>query len=286
MRYAFIQDNTYCFPLILMCRVLEVSKSGYYSWLRNGGYLTKPEMLLLTERITKLFNHSRKRFGSPRVYQSLKSEGVKVCKTTVEKIMKKHGLVARKRKRYISTTESNHGNVVAPNILNRNFKASRPGEVLLSDITYIPMPQDQFIYLCVVMDLASRQIVGWMLSERIDTDLVSESFKIAINTLGTDVEGGIFHSDQGSQYTADSFVRLVSKSRMRQSMSRRGQCWDNAPMESFFSSLKTELENVGQFQSFDEAKSSLFDYIEIFYNRNRPHSGIGGQTPAYYQGVA
>jgi len=265
-----------------MCKVLEVSKSGYYNWIRNGGYLTKPATILLTERIRVLFNQSKKRFGSPRVYQKLKSEGFKVCKTTVEKIMKEQGLVARKRKRFISTTNSNHSNTIAPNILGRDFTASRRGEVLLSDITYIPMPNSQFVYLCVIMDLASREIVGWKLSDHIDTDLVSDAFKNAIITLGSVIEGGVFHSDQGVQYTAHSFVNLVTKAGMRQSMSRRGQCWDNAPMESFFSSLKTELDNVGGFQSFDEANSSLFDYIEIFYNRDRPHSGIGGLSPANF----
>ena len=280
MKYAFVKDHTHLYGLGLMCRLLDVSKSGYYAWKRAGSYIVTPARILLEEEVRNAFIKSHKRYGSPRIYLELKKAGVAVSKTTVEQIMKDLGLVARKQRRFVSTTDSDHNDPVAPNHLGRNFEGREPGEVLLSDITYIPMPKGLFVYLCVVMDLASRQIIGWHLSDRIDTELVSVCLMRALRVVGAVCEGALFHSDQGSQYAAKSFVNLVAKSGYTQSMSRRGQCWDNAPMESFFTSLKTELANAKYFKSMDEANSSLFEYIEIFYNRERTHSGIDGKIPA------
>ena len=268
----------------LMCRLLEVSTSGFYAWLNRGGEVISAEKASLMEKIREVFNRFRKRYGSPRVWRELKAKGINVSKTTVEDLMKQMGLKARPKKRYKSTTDSNHNKPVAPNLLDRNFNQVKIDAVWLSDITYLPIIGGGFVYLCVVMDLASREIIGWQVDSNMESSLVCGAFINAVLSREQAPRGAIFHSDQGSQYASNDFRKLLNLYGLQQSMSRRGQCWDNAPMESFFSSLKDEYdeEEVLWFRDLDDARSGLFDYIDLFYNRNRMHSGIGYQVPACY----
>jgi len=266
----------------MMCRLLGVSKSGFYSWAGRGGYETSPEKMKLEEEIRALFENRKRRYGSPRIHQELKNKGLIVSKSSVEGIMRNLGLRARPKKRYRSTTDSNHKQPVVPNLLNREFNVKKMDQVYLSDITYLPLAGEGFLYFCVVMDLASREILGWHVDDNMKVDLVCRALRNATSNRGQVPQGVMFHSDQGSQYASEVFKDLLKTYGMRQSMSRRGQCWDNAPMESFFSSLKEEYQEFCWFTDLEEARSGLFDYIEVFYNQKRMHSGIGYQVPACY----
>ncbi len=266
----------------LMCRLLEVSTSGFYDWLARGGYEVSPQKIRLREEVRKVFEDKKKRYGSPRIFRELRNLGFQVGKSSVETTMKELGLRARPKKRYRSTTDSDHGRPVAPNLLERAFDETEVDAVWLSDITYLPLHGGGFLYLCVVMDLASREILGWHVDDNMEAALVIKALKNAVGNRGCAPRGSIFHSDRGSQYASNDFQDLLSMYGMRQSMSRRGQCWDNAPMESFFGSLKDECDDAIDFFDLEDARSGLFDYIEIFYNRDRMHSGIGYQIPACY----
>jgi putative transposase len=236
------------------------------------------------ELIRELFFSKKRRYGSPRIWRVLKKKGMKVGKQTVEDLMREMGLKGRPKRRYRSTTDSNHSQPIAPNLLERKFSVTEVDAVWLSDITYLPLAGGGFVYLCVVMDLASREIIGWHVDENMESHLVCQAFINAVLSRENAPRGAIFHSDQGSQYASDRFRRLLDLYGLQQSMSRRGQCWDNAPMESFFSSLKDEYDEdpVFWFSDLMGARSGLFDYIEIFYNRDRMHSGIGYQIPSCY----
>jgi len=238
----------------------------------------------LMEQIRDVFFTKKRRYGSPRVLRELKNNGTKIGKKTVEDLMREMDLKARQKKRYRSTTDSNHNRPVAPNLLDRNFDVTEVDTVWLSDITYLPLQDEGFIYLCVVMDLASREIVGWHVDDNMEASLVCKAFINAVFSRAEVPRDVMFHSDQGSQYASKEFLNLLDMYGMQQSMSRRGQCWDNAPMESLFSSLKDEYgdEPIVWFTDLEDARSGLFDYIEVFYNRQRMHSGIGYQVPSCY----
>lgn len=240
--------------------------------------------LEMQAEVESVFYKNKKRYGSPRVWRELKTSGIAVAKSTVEKIMKELGLRAKKKKRYKSTTDSKHLLPRAPNLLNREFGVTERNRVWLSDITYLPMFNHGFSYLCVIMDLGSREIIGWSVAEHMETSMVCEAFINAVKSQYAMLEGIIFHSDQGSQYGSEEFRSKLSIYGMRQSMSRRGQCWDNAPMESFFDSLKTEWgdELTPECRTLDDVRGALFEYIEVYYNRARMHSGIDFQIPAFY----
>jgi len=265
-----------------MCRLLEVSKSGFYSWKRRGGYEVSPSKLRLREAVRQVFEGKKKRYGSPRIFRELKSEGYKVCKSSVEQAMKDLNLKARTKRRFRKTTDSKHDKAISPNILDRDFATKKVDFAWLSDITYLPNTKGGFFYLAVVMDLASREILGWHVDDHMEADLVCKALKNAVGNRGKRPTGTIFHSDRGSQYASEVFRKLLDRNGMIQSMSKKGDCWDNAPMESFFGRLKDEYEDIFWFCTLDEARSGLFGHIEIFYNRDRMHSGIGFQVPACY----
>lgn len=282
MRYAFIVEHRQEFPVGLMCRVLSVSKSGFYSWQWRGAHLVPPKRQRLQEAVKKLFEKKQKRYGSPRIWRHLMKQGTRVGKSSVEQAMRDLKLKARPKKRYKRTTDSDHTQPIAPNLLARNFVVADRNAVWVSDITYLPLYGGGFIYLCVVMDLASREIIGWHVDDNMRAQLICKALMNAVASQGSISPGIIFHSDQGSQYASDEFLMLLKLYKMQPSMSRRGQCWDNAPMESFFKSLKEEYEEALQFEDLEDGRSGLFDYIEIFYNRDRMHSGIGYQVPSCY----
>lgn len=283
MKYAFMREHRHEYTVEMMCRLLSVSKSGFYDWLDRGGHEVSPRRQAAQAAVKDVFEKKRKRYGSPRIHEELRNMGQRFSKTTVEEAMRELGLRARPKRRYVSTTDSNHSKPVAPNLLARDFTTKERNAVWLSDITYLPMIDGGFCYLCAVMDLGSREIVGWAVDDNMEAELVISALINAIKACGAAPTELIFHSDQGSQYAADDFRRLLALYGIKQSMSRRGQCWDNAPMESFFSSLKEEYGDLFVFASLDDARSGMFDYIELFYNRNRLHSAIGYQVPACYQ---
>lgn len=263
--------------------MLEVSVSAFYFWLQQGARTIAKSREKQTIRIKEIFTQKKRRYGSKRIFRQLREEGVNICRSTVESIMRECSLVAKGKKRFKKTTHSGHGTPVAPNLLDRQFDVSKVDSIWLSDITYLPLLNGGFLYLCVIMDLASRKVIGWYVDTHMEVSIVYSALISAVINRGHVARGIIFHSDQGSQYGAKGFLELLSLYGFIQSMSRRAQCWDNAPMESFFDSLKTEYPECLKFKGLKSARLGLFEYIEIFYNRERMHSAIDYQRPSSYE---
>lgn len=262
--------------LELLCTVLEVSRSGYYKWRKRRVSAQQERRTRLLQRVLEIFEESRQTYGAPRVHQQLRAEGYRCSKRTVEELMHKHEIAPKRKRKYKSTTDSNHLLPVAPNVLDREFEVQEPDEVWVSDITYIETAQG-WLYLCAYIDLYSRMIVGWSMSDRMTTNLVTDAFEMGIGRQGR--APIVVHSDRGSQYASWTFTNLLAHHDCIQSMSRRGNCWDNAVAESFFGSLKSELVYRESFGTRIEACMSVFEYIEIFYNKKRLHSMLGYLTP-------
>lgn len=264
------------FSINRLCEVLEVSRSGYYKWLKRGVTPRGTKRIKLLQRILEIFEDSRESYGCPRIYEQLRSEGYTCNHKTVEKLMQKNEIQARRKRRFKSTTDSNHKLPIAPNVLSREFATEEADEAWVSDITYIDTSEG-WLYLAVFIDLYSRMVVGWSMSENMTADLVVDAFR-----MGTGKQGHapiLAHSDRGSQYASELFRRELEEYDCIQSMSRKGNCWDNAVAESFFGSLKSELVHRTKFNSREEASMKVFDYIEIFYNKRRLHSALGYLTP-------
>lgn len=260
-----------------MCKVLKVSRSGYYKWLRKEPETVKKHKAL-DNQIREEFEKSRKTYGAPRLTKVLNEKGVVCSKATVGRRMQEQGIAARRKCKFKSTTDSKHGLPVAPNLLNRQFKVENPGQVWVSDITYIRII-NYFIYLTVIIDLADRMVVGWSLSRSLDANsTVIRAFKNACKVRLPGI-GLIFHSDRGVQYACKEFVSLLKNYKVKQSMSRKGDCWDNAVAESFFKTLKVECLYRRKIKSDQMAYSVLFDYINGWYNTVRIHSAIGFVSP-------
>lgn len=264
-----------------MCRVLKVSKSCYYAWLFNGAYINKIDVKLY-ELVKKVFIQSKRTYGTVRIKEELEDDyGVIVSKKRIAKIMKYYNLKAKIKRRFVNTTDSNHNNEIAPNILDRDFYASNPDEKYVGDITYIQTTQG-WLYLATVIDLYSRKIVGWSIDENMKTSLIIDALEMAIITRKPN-KGLIFHSDRGTQYASNSFKQLLKKNNITQSMSRSGNCWDNAVAESFFHTLKTELFYQESLKNKSKTNEMLFEYIEIFYNRKRRHSYTNYLSPNNFE---
>lgn len=259
-----------------MCKVLKVSRSGYYKWLRRGVSRRQQKRNRLLQRILEIFEESRQAYGAPRVYEQLRSEGYTCSYRTVEELMHEHEITPKRKRKHKSTTDSNHKLPVAPNVLEREFTVEEPDEVWVSDITYIETAQG-WLYLCVFIDLCSRMVVGWSMSDRMTADLAVNAFEMGVGNRGR--APIVAHSDRGSQYASWLFTELLDEYESIQSMSRRGDCWDNAVAESFFSSLKSELIHRENYATRIQACMAVFDYIEIFYNKRRLHSALGYLTP-------
>jgi transposase InsO family protein len=258
-----------------MCRVLEVSRSGYYKWLNSGASATKQRRMELLGRIENIYARSKERYGHRRVHQQLKREGMNCNHKTVEKLMREHEMKPRRKRKYKSTTDSKHTLPVAKNVVKRNFTPDRPNQIWVSDITYIDT-LDGWLYLTVFIDLYSRMVVGWSMSDSLVADAVVSAYEMAVRRRGVNPE--IVHSDRGIQYASELFRNQLPKT-CRQSMSRKANCWDNAVAESFFGSIKSELIYHETFRTRKAAELSIFEYIEIFYNRQRLHSTLGYITP-------
>jgi putative transposase len=264
-----------------MCRVLELNPSGYYRWRGRQPSARDRENNHLREQMTEIHEESRRTYGSPKVYQKLRRDGERVNHKRVERLMRENGLRAKRVMKSRQTTDSHHSLLVAENVLERNFSAARPDEVWTTDITHI-WTQEGWLYLVVFLDLYSRLVVGWTVSERMTSELVEMAFLEAQHRRAGAVSP-LMHSDRGSQYASSSFRELLAAWGCRQSMSRKGNCWDNAVTESFFGILKNELVHHERFATGQEAKDHLFDYIEVFYNRSRIHSATGYFAPAEYE---
>lgn len=268
-------------PVGLMCNVIEVSKSGFYKWMKHQrNPLTARERYLYI-RILEAFEQSKKTYGSRRIYWKLKAWGVMCYKNQVAKIMRINGLHPKTKRKYKLTTDSRHSKNIAPNLIQRNFKVDDMNKVLVGDITYI-WTKESWLYLSTVIDLYSRRVVGWSLSNRITKELVIESLKNALNNRKP-APGLIFHSDRGSQYASDEFVEYLRSNGIQPSMSRKGDCWDNAVAESFFKTIKSEMVYWYNFRTIAEAEMRIFEYIEMFYNRNRLHSSNDYMSPVDYE---
>lgn len=268
-----------------MCKVLKVSRSGYYSWLKNKPSKREVENRELLDQIREVHLESRKTYGAPRITAELRSRDVLVSRPRVARLMKKANIRSKMVKKFKVTTNSKHQYRIMNNKLNRAFKVDRIGKVWVSDITYIPTVQG-WLYLTIIMDLADRRIIGWSISNSLTTsDTVIPAWKMAIINRPIS-EQLIFHSDRGVQYSCNEFASLLDTSRkVSRSMSRKADCWDNAVAESFFKTIKTELVYDHQFQTKSQAKLEIFDYIEIWYNRKRRHSALGYLSPESYMKI-
>ena len=281
MRYAFIAAHAIEFSIVLMCRVLKVSRSGYYAWRGRPESKRDVENRGILENIKSVFKKSRKTYGSPRVHQQLVSEGETCSRGRVARLMSANGIRAKQRRKFVATTDSKHDLPVAENVLGRNFSVVEPNRVWTSDITYIPTAEG-WLYLAGVLDLCSRTAVGWSMGDSLERQLVMDALEMAYMRRQPG-KGLIHHSDRGSQYASDDYRNLLKGYGMQMSMSRKGDCWDNAPMESFFGTLKKELVHHRRYRTREEARRDIFDYIEVFYNRKRLHSSLGYVSPAQYE---
>ena len=281
MRFQFIEDHRDEFPVRLMCKVLKVSTSGYYAW--RGRPPSKREMAnrALTAKIKEEFEKSGETYGSPRIYQVMRKLGLMCSPNRVARLMRAADLKAKQTRRYRSTTKRNKADRAAPNRLRRDFRATAPNRKWVADITYIAT-QEGWLYLAVIMDLFSRRIVGWAMSPRMTSALTLRALDMAIRRCRPE-PGLIHHSDQGSQYTDSEYQAVLAAHGIVASMNGVGTWYDNAPMESFFGTLKSELVHHRSYRSRAEASPDLFYYIEAWYNRRRLHSALGYESPEVYE---
>ncbi len=281
MRFAVIKTLREHYPLSLLCAVLEVSRSGYHEWRSRSASPRELANERLVSEIRVLHAESFGAYGSPRIHASLHRQGRLIGRERIRRLMQQHHIVGRHRRRRCRTTDSNHALPIAPNLLQQNFTCHTPNTVWLADISYLPTGEG-FLYFAAMKDLCSKKIVGWAMSATIDARLVMEAFSMAIARQRPSA-GLIVHSDRGSQYASADFRAQLAKLPCRQSMSRRGNCYDNAPMESFFSSLKGEYLEHQRFASHAQARAAVFIYVEGFYNPVRLHSSIGYRSPNEFE---
>jgi len=264
-----------------MCNFLQVSRSGYYEWIKRPQSNRDLENQYLTKMIKEIFNKTRQVYGTRRIVSTLMQMGINASRKRVANLMKKIGLVCKTKRKFRITTDSKHNQPIAPNLLKRQFTVDQPNRCWVGDITYIPTDQG-WLYLATVIDLYSRQVVGWSMANHMRAELVNDAMNMAINLRKPD-KGLIWHTDRGSQYASESHLQILQKYGIKQSMSRKGDCWDNAVAESFFHTLKTELVNHCKFKNRLEAKNVIFEYIQVFYNRIRAHSAIFYLAPAQFE---
>jgi putative transposase len=278
MRFEFIRDHVRAWPVRLMCRVLQVSASGYYAWRGRPESARSVANRHLLEDIRCLHAEHRGRYGSPRIHAALRSQGNTASRGRVALLMRRHGIRALAGRRFKPcTTDSRHHLPVAPNLLKQQFLATTPNRIWLADITYIATGQG-WLYLAAILDLATRKIVGWAMRDHMRTELPLAALIMA-GQRQRPIPGLVHHSDRGSQYAAEIYTKQLAAMNATPSMSRTGCCYDNAPMESFFHTLKVELVHQRQWPTRDEARRDLFAYIEGYYNRRRIHSALGYRTP-------
>ena len=281
MKFLFMRNHSQEFRIEKMAKTLRVSRQGYYDFLRRGLSKRSLENKKLIEKIKIAYEKGRKTYGSPRIHKELQKAGERCSRKRVARLMRIEKIQAKMRKKWKATTKSNPKAVPAPNHLNQIFITEKENQVWVSDITYIET-REGWLYVAIRLDLFSRKIVGMNMGESLETSLVAKALKQAIchRGINTDLT---HHSDRGCQYTSKEFKELTTQYGIRLSMSAKGKCYDNAVAESFFHTLKTEHTNHCDFKTRDEARSSIFEYVEVFYNRERLHSFLGYQSPETYE---
>ena len=283
MKYAFIAKHRAIWPTRTMCRVLGVSHSGFYDWFERPPSLRDQENERLLNSIRLSYQASDNTYGSPRVYRDLQDAGNACSENRVARLMKAAGLKARHKRRLRPGQTEDVVHSIAPNLLDRQFEATAPNEKWAADFTYV-WTAEGWLFVAVVLDLFSRRVVGWSMQPTMTSQLVMDALMMAVFRRGRP-KSVLHHSDQGSQYTSENFQRLLESHGIVCSMSRRGNCWDNAAMESFFSTLKTERLSKRQYKTRDELRADVFDYIERFYNPRRRHSTLGYISPVQYENL-
>lgn len=268
-------------PVVWMCEALEVSASGYYAWASRPDSPTGEWRRELVGAIEQVHAEVQQRYGSPRMTAELNARGYECSENTVAQLMREHGIRAKSPRQFVRTTDSNHRLPVAANLLGRDFEPEGPNESWCADITYIPT-HEGWLYLAVVEDLFSRMIVGWSMADSMESRLVVDALEMAIRRRRPEA-GLLAHSDRGSQYASDHYQRVLAGEGITCSMSEVGQCWDNAPVESFFGRLKCELAPGQTFATRDQARAVIFEYLEVFYNRVRRHSSLGFLSPVEFE---
>ncbi|PXV73414.1 transposase InsO family protein [Nitrosomonas eutropha] len=281
MKYAWIKQHQGEFTVLSMCRFLQVSQSAYYDWLHRIPSFREREDEQLSSIVKKLFKKSRNTYGTRRLKIAMSHQGRSVGRRRISRLMKEAGLACKTKRRFKATTHSKHELPIAPNYLDRQFSIDQINQVYVGDLTYIHTLEG-WLYLAVVIDLFSRQVVGWSMAAHMKTQLVNDALQMAIWKRKPD-KGLLWHTDRGSQYASESHRQLLKQHGIQQSMSRKGNCWDNAVSESFFHTLKIELIHHQTFHSREEAKQAVFEYIEVFYNRERLHSANGYISPVDFE---
>ena len=281
MKFAFIQAEKADFPVATLCRVLGVSRAGFYAWQQRAESPRAGEDRRLAVEIATIHAESRRCYGSPRVQAELRARGQCLSRKRVARLMRRAGLAARRRRLFRTTTDSTHGRPVARNILNRDFTAATPNRCWVTDISFIATGEG-WLYVAAILDLFSRRVVGWALSERLTTPLALEALDMAVTRRRPPL-GLLHHSDQGGQYASADYRKVIAEHGMTMSMSRRANCWDNAVAESFFATLKVELLQDTAWPTRTHARRAIVEYIELFYNAQRRHSALGYLSPAAFE---
>ena len=284
MRFGFIRTERATYPVRLLCRTLAVSAAGFYAWCRRGLSLRAREDAALKVEIRAAYAASRKTYGSPRIFVDLKADDHRIGRKRVARLMREEGIEGQRKRRFRVTTNSRHSHPVATNELNRNFTASAPNKVWVTDITYI-WTREGWLYLAAILDLYSRRVVGWSMDSSMDRSLALDALSMALMTRRPEA-GLLHHSDRGVQYASTEYQDQLRKHGMICSMSRKGDCWDNAVAESFFSTIKAELVHRTDYVSRCQARASIFEYIEAFYNARRRHSALGYVSPVEHEAAA
>lgn len=281
MSYRFIRQYEQAYSVERMCMLLRICRSSYYAWKKHKPSQREQENQALVEHIRRIHKQSRKTYGSPRVHAQLRRQGLTYSKKRIARLMRQNGLQGRRKYRKVSTTDSKHDYPIAPNVLNRDFQAEKPNQKWVADITYIPT-EEGWLYLAGVLDLFSRKIVGWDMSNQINADLVENALRMALYQRQPSANL-LHHSDRGSQYASYSIRNILADNHIQVSMSNRGDCYDNAVMESFFGTLKNEWVHHQKYHTRSQARADIFAYIEGFYNLVRLHSTLGYYSPTEFE---
>lgn len=284
MRYACIERHREEFAVKLMCRALEVTRSGYYAWRKRKPSVRATRKERLRVEVRAIHRTTRGRYGSPRVHAELQARGERVSRKQVARLMREEGLKGKKRRRFRTTTNSEHAHPVAQNVLDRKFAVEEiegPNRAWAADITYVPT-REGWLYLAVVLDLASRLVVGWSMGTTLESSLAIDALEMALQRRRPG-KGLLHHSDRGVQYASNEYRARLEGQTALASMSRKGNCWDNAVAESFFATLKVELVYRQPMPTRDAARAAVFEYVEVFYNRQRLHSSLGYSSPVEYE---
>lgn len=277
-----MKKNSKTFPVKKMAFILDVSRSCYYAWLKAKPTIHELRDRELFSEIKRIFEEKRKQYGSPRIYKAMHGTEFSCSRSRIARLMRENGLVARFKRRFKVTTDSSHNYPVSPNLVDRNFTIDKINTCWASDITYIDT-EEGWLYLCSILDLCSKTVVGWSMATHIRAELATDALDMAFIHRNPGA-GLIFHSDRGVQYASRAFREKLRKYKMIQSMSRKGNCWDNAPVESFFSTLKMEEVYIRRkYKTREEARKAIFEYIEVFYNRQRSHSSLDYLSPVEYE---